>query len=146
LTRTQELVACFSLGIGLRHVMVIILSMVFMISCFSLVLQDRILPPVFKQRTSYYWRVMKRKLDFSMDVRQDKIWYRSKNVIFNLKSFDPKTQIIHGMTVYTFNDQFKFVQVLDAEQARHDDSGWTLLSGTETSLDGKSGFPETRKF
>src|ERR1035437_5394377 len=49
LSRSNELFACYSIGVGLRHVMTIILSLVFMASCLVLVLQDRVLPPLFKQ-------------------------------------------------------------------------------------------------
>jgi len=49
---------------------------------------------------------MKHRQDFYLDIKQDKIWYRSKNLIYNLQRFDPKNRIIHGMAVYTFDDGF----------------------------------------
>src|SRR5947199_75904 len=41
LSRSNELIACYSIGVGLRQIMTIIISIVFMISCLMLVMQDR---------------------------------------------------------------------------------------------------------
>ena len=45
LTRTNELVAAYSIGIGLRRISALLLSLVFIISCLVLIVQDRIIPP-----------------------------------------------------------------------------------------------------
>ena len=59
MNRTNELTAAFSLGVSLTQIMGVILSLVFIISCFSLILQDRILPPFYRKKTVHYWREMK---------------------------------------------------------------------------------------
>ena len=146
LTRTNELIACYSIGIGLRQIMIVILSIVFIVSCFALVMQDRILPPVFKKRTVYYWREMNQKSDFFLDVKQDKIWYRSQNLIYNLRTFDPKTRMIHGMVVYKFDEKFHLVEVIEAKQAQHTDQGWRLYKGTVTAFASDDSFPVTQEF
>lgn len=146
LGRTNELVACHAIGISLRQIVTILLSIVFMVSCFTLVLQDRILPPVYKKRTEYYWREMKKRQDFFLDVRKDKIWYRSKNLIYNLRTFDPETQTIHGMTIYTFDDDFNLAQVIEAQHAQFTPKGWKLKDGAVTVFEGKDSFPLTKKF
>lgn len=146
LNRTAELVACYSIGLGLNRLMAVILSLVFMVSCFSLVLQDRILPLIYKKKTSFYWREMKKRPDFYLDVKQDKIWYRSKNLIYNLRTFDTKSQTIYGMSVYTFDDEFNLVQVVDAEKAGFTPDGWRLLNGTVTVFSPDEQFPMTQKF
>jgi lipopolysaccharide export system permease protein len=146
LNRTNELVACYSLGIGLSRLMAVILSLVFMVSCLTLVLQDRILPPLFKKRTNYYWREMKRRTDFFLDVKQNKIWYRSRNLIYNLRTFDSKSRTIHGMAVYTFDDAFNLLQVVDAERATYTPGGWRLMDGVVTVFSKEDPFPLTQKF
>lgn len=144
--RSNELVACYSIGIGILRIMAVIVSLVFMVSCFTLILQDRILPPVFKKRTVYYQRVMKKKTDFFMDFKQDKIWYRSKNLIYNLKTFDLKGRTIIGMSVYAFDENFKLIQVMEAEKGIYTPQGWKLSNGTITVFSSKDGFPLTTKF
>lgn len=146
LSRTNELVACFSIGVGLKRLVALILLMVFMISCFTLVMQDRILPPVYKKRTTYFYREMKKKTDFYLDIKQDKIWYRSKNLIYNLRTFDAKTRTIHGMAVYTFDEKFNLLQVVDAQRAAYTPDGWKLMDGTVTLFVKGDDFPVQSQF
>ncbi len=146
LNRTNELTACFSIGVGIGRISAIILSLVFMIACFTLVLQDRVLPPLYKKRTNYFWREMKKRADFFLDVKQNKIWYRSKNLIYNLKTFDAKTNSILGMSVYTFDDSFNLLQVVDAERANYTPTGWKLQNGTVSVFEKDDPFPMTQKF
>lgn len=146
MSRTNELVACYSIGVGLRQLMMIILAIVFIVSCFSLVLQDRILPPLFKKQTSYYWRDMKGRNDFFFDVKQDKIWYRSKNLIYNLKRFDQNTNTIFGMAIYQFDSRFNLIEVFDAKKAHFSPQGWNLLDGTRTVFSKDDSLPITKKF
>lgn len=144
--RTNELIACYSLGMGLARIVSVIITIVFMVACLTLMMQDRILPPIHKKQMTYYYREMKKQADFFLDVKQDKIWYRSKNLIYNLRTFDAKTNIIRGMAVYTFDDQFHLQQVIDAEQAQHTKQGWKLKNGVVTIFKLDDPFPLTQRF
>ncbi len=146
LARTNELIACFAIGVGISRVMSLVLSIVFIVACLLMVMQDRILPPVYKKRQTYFYREMQKKPDFFLDIKQDKIWYRSQNLIYNLQRFDPKTKIIHGMAVYTFDSNFRLVQVVDAERAEFLQRGWKLMNGTVTVFSTEDPFPMTQPF
>ncbi|MBI3534298.1 MAG: LPS export ABC transporter permease LptG [Deltaproteobacteria bacterium] len=144
--RTSELIAFYSLGIGLMRICMVILTLVIMICCLGLILQDRVLPYFYKKRTTYYWRDMKKKTDFFFDVKQDKIWYRSQNFIYNLKSYDSKTNTIYGMSVYTFDRQFRLVEVIDTQKAFYSQKGWRFINGTITIFQKDNPFPLTQFF
>ncbi len=146
LARNNEMVACFSIGVGPLRILSLLVSIVFIISCFILILQDRVVPPSYKQRMSYYWHEMRHRQDFFFDVKQDKIWYRSKNLIYNLQVFDSKTRQIHGMAVYTFDENFQLVQVVHADLAEYTPTGWKLMKGTVTLFSPDNPFPMTKKF
>ena len=146
LNRSNELTAVFAIGIGLKRVMALLLIFVFAFSLTTLFLQDSVLPGLFKRRTNYYWREMKQRTDFYLDIKQNKIWYRSKNLIYNLKAFDLKTQQILGMTVYSFDDRFNLVQTVEAEKARYTPQGWKLVDGTVTQFLESDPFPINQKF
>ena len=146
LNRANELTACYSVGIGLSRIVGVILTLVFMVSCLMLVIQDRILPPVYKKRTTYYWREMKKKTDFFLDVKQDKIWYRSKSLIYNLRTFNNETKTIHGMAIYSFDDYFNLLQVIEADRATYTSAGWKLMDGTVTVFSKDDDFPLSQKF
>ncbi|MBS1962283.1 MAG: LPS export ABC transporter permease LptG [Bdellovibrionales bacterium] len=146
LNRTNELTAVFSLGIGLKRIMALLLVFVFAISLGTLFLQDSVLPGLFKRKTNYYWREMKKRTDFYLDVKQNRVWYRSKNLIYNLKAFDLKTQQILGMTVYSFDDRFNLVQTVESDKALFTPQGWKLLTGTVTQFVPNDPFPVSEKF
>jgi lipopolysaccharide export system permease protein len=109
-------------------------------------MQDRVLPPTFKAQITYKNREMEKKQDFFLDVKQSKIWYRSQRLIYNLQRFDPKTRVIHGMSVYTFDDRFNLVQAVDAERAEFTPHGWRLRNGTVTVFSSEDPFPLTEQF
>ncbi len=148
LNRTHELTAIFSIGVSLQRLVLTLLSLNFMFCCFLLVVQDRVLPPVYREKTLYYWREMKNKPDYFMDFRQNKVWYRSKDTIYNLRSFTRESRTIQGMNVYSFDDRFKLAEVLSAERGVYDpgQKTWSLESGTVTVFSADDGLPLTRKF
>ena len=146
LSRSNELTACFSIGVGLRRLVSLLLTVIFMISCLVLILEDRILPVMYRQRTTYFYREMQKRPDFFLDIKFDKVWYRSKNMIYNLRLFDAQTKTIHGMAVYTFDDDFNLMQVVEADKAEFTPRGWRLLKGTVTVFSPQDPFPLTQKF
>jgi lipopolysaccharide export system permease protein len=146
LARTHELVACYAIGFGLKRLMAVVVGAVLIVSALIVLMQDRILPPVYRNRTNYYWRVMKQRPDFFLDIKRDKIWYRSKNMIYNLQRFDNQLKVIFGMTVYTFDSDFNLVQVVSAEKAEFTPKGWRLMNGTVTVFTPDSAFPMSRGF
>lgn len=146
LSKTNELVACYSIGISLNQMLGVIFPIVFVMCCFSLVVQDRILPAFHEKKSLFYWREIKQQQDFFLDVKQDKIWYRSENMIYHLRTFDPKTDRIHGIGVYVFNEKFELKELLQAEIANYTGSEWELTSGKATHFDPKTGFPVIEPF
>ena len=54
--------------------------------------------------------------------------------------------MIFGMAVYTFNDDFKLIQAVDAERAEYTSQGWRLMNGTVTVFTQDDPFPLTQQF
>lgn len=146
MSRFNELVACYSIGVPLKKIFSLLVMVTFMISCLMLVLQDRILPLTYKKRTNFYWHEMKKQPDFFLDIKQNKVWYRSKNIIYNLRLFDPNRKIIYGMSVYTFDNDFNLLELVNAERAEFSPNGWRLMDGTVTLFNRDDPFPMTQKF
>jgi len=146
LSKTNELVACYSIGISLKQIVSVILPIVFVMCCISLVAQDRILPAFHEKKSLFYWREIKKRPDFFLDVKQDKIWYRSNNMIYHLRTFDPKTERIFGIGVYVLSEDFTLNEFLQSEVATYNGSGWDLGQGKATRFDDKSGFPVVEPF
>jgi LPS export ABC transporter permease LptG len=146
LSKTNELVACYSIGIGIRQVMSVLFPIVFVFSCLSLVLQDRILPAVNEKKSVFYWREIKKRQDFFLDVKQEKIWYRSNRYIYHLQKFDPQQGRILGVGIYEFDDAFNIKEEMHADEAVFKNGTWELRSGRKTVFNPKTGFPESEPF
>ena len=108
--------------------------------------QDRILPAFNEKKSYFYWKEIRKQQDFFLDVRQEKIWYRSNNLIYHLRSFDPKNDRIIGIGVYVFDEQFELKEQLEADQAIYNGKEWELTQGKTTTFDAKTGFPITHAF
>ena len=146
LSRRSELIAMYSSAISLTRISFVILCLVFIICCISFIVTDRIIPPLAKKRAYFYRTVVQKKRDLHTEINQSRIWYRSKNLIYNLRAFDTKKNVIHGLAVYTFDNNFELVQQIEAKIARYVDSKWLLERGLVTIFDGDPIFPRTQKF
>jgi lipopolysaccharide export system permease protein len=146
LSRHYELIACYALGWGVKRVLVPIFVMVGIFCLLLLTMQNFVLPSFFQARMHYRMTGMEKKMDFFLDLKRDKIWYRSNNMIYNINHFDDSSQTIHGIFLYTFDDQFELIEVLAAEKAKFVSPGWKLLKGNVTVFSKESPFPVTKNF
>ncbi len=134
LVRNQEWVAFLSMGVSVRRLMRAVFVIVACVSAWILMMEDRILPPIYRQRLNYYWRDLHGRSDFYVDMKRDRVWYRSQNMIYNLKLFDQSSSVVHGMTLYTFDDQFDLIEAVTAERGEYAQGRWTLYDGIVTVM------------
>jgi lipopolysaccharide export system permease protein len=146
LARRNELTAMFASGISLARIAFVLICMVFMLCCASFVVTDRIVPPLTKLRAHFYRTVIQNKPDLETAIRQSKIWYRSKNLIYNLRNFDVKQNKIEGLSIYTFDNQFSLLQQVEAKEANYVNGKWVLSDGLITVFDGNPIYPLTKHF
>ncbi len=147
MNRKNELTAIHASGVSLLHVSFLIFGAIFIASCITLITYDRIVPPLERHRLLFYWKEIKGRKDFSLDIKTSKIWYRSKNYIYNLRLFDKQTNIIQGIGVYLFDENFQLQQHIEAEKATYTPDGdWVLKNGMLTVFPSDSTFPLNKKF
>lgn len=144
--RKNELTAMFASGISLGRIAFVVLCMVFVICCFSFVVTDRVIPPINKAKAQFYRTVIQKKPDIHTEIKQSKIWYRSRNLIYNLRAFDAKRNRIQGISLYTFDDNFELVQQIEAKTAEYHEGKWQLQDGLITIFEGTPPFPLTKRF
>jgi lipopolysaccharide export system permease protein len=148
LNRKNELTAIQASGLGLGHISLLIFAAIFIACCVSLITSDRLMPPFARKRTTYYWKVIKGRQDFTMDIKTSKIWYRSKNFIYNLRLYDKNTATIQGLGIYFFDNRFRLIQHVESETARYDEAKgeWELKDGMLTIFPENSSFPMSKHF
>jgi len=99
LSKTNELVALFSSGMSLARVSAPILILVVLVSVFSFWLGDRILPIVSQKEKYIYYVELKKQPGLYSTVKTDKIWYRSNNILFNIRTLQAEKNEAAGLAM-----------------------------------------------
>ncbi|MBN8537343.1 MAG: LPS export ABC transporter permease LptG [Deltaproteobacteria bacterium] len=155
LNKTNELIALFASGYSLFRISFPIVFIVLLLSLFSFYLSDRVIPSLTRQKNYiFYHEIKKNPSQFSI-IKTNRIWYRSKNEIFNIKTLSLDGSKAHGLTLYTFDDNWDLQRMITAEEVDlknksiKDASGhyqWALKKGTVTVFYQDSSFPLSTDF
>lgn len=144
--RRNEMIAMFASGISLGRIAFVQMSLVFILCCGSFIITDRIVPFLARERAHFYRTVIQKKPEVHTEIKQSKIWYRSKNLIYNLRAFDGQRNRIQGISIYFFDDAFRLIQQIEAQTADFDSGRWHLRDGLVTVFEGDPMFPLTQRF
>lgn len=146
LQRGNELVALFSVGMSLFRVSLPIIVGVLLSCGFVLYMSDQLLPRFSKEKNYIFYHDIRKNPSLYSTVKTDRIWYRSKDMIFNIKTLNEKAQKAQGLSLYFFNPNWDLVQVITAAEVDLLGSQWLLKNGAVTIFSEDSSFPMTSKF
>lgn len=146
LQRAGELTALFSLGFSLIRVCAPMLVSVLIICAASLFMSDQILPGMAKMKNYVFYHEIKKNPSLYSTVKTNKIWYRSKDTIFNLKTLNESAHKAQGLTLYSFDENWRLIQMMTAKDVDLLGSVWKLHNGSVTIFTEDSSFPMTSDF
>lgn len=169
LNKSNELIALFAAGYSLLRISMPILVLVTFLSGLSFVLSDRIIPSLNRQKNYIYYHDIKKNPGMFSIVKTNRIWYRSKNEIFNIKTLNVEGTKAQGLTLYTFDDNWNLQRMITADDVdlkvdgnapapaeaansekpnpgHRDQYQWALKNGTVTVFYKDSNFPMTSTF
>ena len=144
--RSNELVALYSAGMGLKRICAPFIFLVVLISLISFFMADSLLPSFTKKKNYTYIVDIRNKPNQYATVKTDRIWYRAQNTLYNIKTLDAPTQKAFGLTMYTFSETWRLLQTLTAERVSIDGDKWNLFDGSVTIFSKDSNFPLTKSF
>lgn len=169
LNKSNELIALFAAGYSLLRISMPILVLVTFLSGLSFVLSDRIIPSLNRQKNYIYYHDIKKNPGMFSIVKTNRIWYRSKNEIFNIKTLNVEGTKAQGLTLYTFDDDWNLQRMITAEEVdlkadgknqavtntvnsespqagRQEQYQWALKNGAVTVFYKDSNFPLSSTF
>lgn len=146
LNKNNELVALFSFGTSFLRVTLPILLLVCVITVANFFISDQVLPNFTRQKNFIFYHEIKKNPSLYSLVRNERIWYRSKDMIFNLKTLNEKTRKAQGITLYSFNEAWDLIQMITAKDVDLLESNWLLKEGSVTLFTEDSSFPLTSQF
>jgi lipopolysaccharide export system permease protein len=79
-------------------------------------------------------------------VKVDRIWYRSGNSLYNIKTLQPEASTAMGLTMYQFDGNWKLAQMITADSVKLEGTQWNLVNGTVTVFPASSNIPMTQAF
>ncbi|MCB0415926.1 MAG: LPS export ABC transporter permease LptG [Bdellovibrionales bacterium] len=146
LNKSNELVAMFSLSYSLARVSAPILTTIAILSSVMFWVNDRIIPQFNKKKNYIYFFEIAKKPNLYSMVKTNKIWYRSDNILFNIKTLNAAEKKAQGLTLYYFNTSWDLVQLITAKEVLMNNENWRLKQGQITLFTKDSSFPLTKSF
>jgi lipopolysaccharide export system permease protein len=123
-----------------------LLVSVVLLSGVSLFMSDQVLPGMARMKNYVYYHEIKKNPSLYSMVKTNRIWYRSKDTIFNLKTLNEKAHKAQGLTLYYFNEEWNLIQMITAAEVDLLPSTWKLHKGSVTVFTEDSSFPMTSDF
>jgi lipopolysaccharide export system permease protein len=124
LSRNFEIVALRAGGISLLRTAIPILATTLIISVLVLISNETIAPYANNKMRAIYNAVKGRQEKRILD--QDQIWYRGEEAIYNIVFFSHRTDSLHGVTLYYFDDDFHLSKRIDAKNAQWHNNQWVF--------------------
>jgi len=146
LSRSNELVALFSSGMSLARISFPILVLVVLISSVGFWVNDRLLPRVNQQRNYVLYVEIQKRPGLYSTVKTNRIWYRSGNVLFNIKTLQADKGLAQGLTMYFFDNSWRLIQMITARDVSLQGTNWELSDGTVTVFTEDSNVPLAQNF
>lgn len=144
LSRHNEIVAMKANGISLYRTSLPVIVITGLI-CILAFLFSEFITPHTNRKAEYIRLVEIQKQAEAGTFKQNQIWYRGKQGIYNFKMFDPANNIIRGITINYLNQNMDITMRIDAERAEWKDGGWVFYNLLVTSFENK-GFPSFSRF
>lgn len=146
LNRSNEMTALFSMGMSLLRISTPILAAVAVLSLVVFGVGDQVLPRLLQKRNYVEYVEIKRRPGLYSTVKTNKIWFRTENVLFNIKTLNPETRRAQGITLYYFDPNWQLTQLITAGEVEMKGNLWELKNGLVTLFAEESSFPLTRSF
>jgi lipopolysaccharide export system permease protein len=146
MNRNNEIVALYSCGWSLARISASMIVAVILISVAVFFLGDRLLPNFARAKNYTYYVEIRKRPGLYSTVKTNRIWYRSKNAIFNIKTLAEQTKTAQGLSLYYFDQDWHLIQMLTAKSVHFNGPNWELHDGSVTLFTEESSFPLTSDF
>src|SRR6266545_993094 len=114
LSRHSEIIAMRGCGISVARITAPMLATAFIISLFTFLVAELIVPASFAG-LKYTQEVLIEKKSPNTFFRQQNIWYREGNVLLQARTFDPANRTLKGITLWEMGPGMKPMQRIEAE-------------------------------
>jgi lipopolysaccharide export system permease protein len=123
MSRNSEIVAMKANGISLYRVSLPLILLAGAI-CVIAFLFSEFVTPLTNQKAFQILKVEVQKRTELGTFKQNQIWYRSRQAIYNFKVFHPDRNLLQGIAINYLDPQFQLTMRIDAERAEWKNGQW----------------------
>jgi len=132
--RNNEIITLRTSGISTLSIMVPFVGLSIFLGIVSFGLSEWVRPYA-SSAADYIYRVRIKKEEPFVFFKNDKIWFKRGNVINNIVSYDPKKDIINGLTTIELADDYSIRKRLDAKKGIWQNGSWIFYDITERTFE-----------
>ncbi len=126
MTKNSEITALKSCGINVFRVILPVLSAAFIISLFTFVFNEYIIPYTNKQ-VEHIKRVKIQKKKPRGVIESNDAWFRGEaGVFYNFEFINPQTDLLKKVVIYKFDDNFRLLYRIDAGELKWEKGKWYI--------------------
>ena len=142
--KNNEIVALHACGLSTFDFSRPVIFFSILISAASFLLSETVVPYA-SSRGNEIWNVEVNKRIQTHFYGRDQIWYKGKDSIYWIRSFDPDDKIMGNATFYFFDDSFSLARRVDAQKCIWTGNKWRAEKGIDQNLN-KTGGYDLKKF
>lgn len=123
MSKNNEITAIKANGISIYRVSIPILILSIIVCIMAFLMNEFVTPHT--NRTAEYIRLVEIQKQKKLGAfKQNQIWYKSRNAIYNFKTFDPEKNVIQGISISYLDENYSVLKRIDARDAIWKDHKW----------------------
>jgi len=136
MSKNNEIIALRSSGVSIYYLMRSVLVIGFCMSILMFLVAELIVPVV-RAKGNQIWEEVSGE-GGGMRASEKDIWIRGHRSIVHVAYFDPSNATLHGISVNEFDEHFKHVLRIDAEEATYRGGEWVFTNVLEQRWTGEA--------
>jgi lipopolysaccharide export system permease protein len=143
LAKNNQILAIKSSGISMRRSTFPLILFALVLTFSSQVLGEGIIPYT-NQKASALWQQYVEKKEATLQLVNEKLWYKGPQAIYNFQLVDGQQGTLHGVSLFFFDQQFNLTRRLDARSAQYQGGRWRFQDGLFQDYQTPQGFHSER--
>jgi lipopolysaccharide export system permease protein len=123
LSKNSEITAMKANGVSLYRTALPVIIFSLVVSGFVFLLNE-FMTPYTNQKAKYIKLIEVQKREKLGSFKNNQIWYRGKNGIYNISMFDPETGTLRGIRISYLDRDMNLTKRIDAKEAQWKDGKW----------------------
>lgn len=128
MNKHNELLALKCSGLNSFSLSLPLIGISVVIAAGSFFLSESIVP-ITSPKANEIWNVQVERRSPKGAYKLSHIWYRGNGSIYQIRTFDSRKNIIEGLTIFLFDEDFTLSKRIDAARATWTDGRWELTDG-----------------